>query len=249
MRTFVLSSALLLLTTLLGATNYSAGDQLHVVAPSGLNMRDAPGTHGQRVGQIPWGETVTVINTLGFADDFAGTFESFDGHWVQVRYQDWEGYVFDAYLSQFPIITDLEAASAEYDGAFSDFDGMYDFWPLMLRAYAEQGIGRTGDPVQYLERGGGEMAHVMVLQNLRNDHLLVEHGYWEGSSAELQLRDVRNSEVYFLVMQLVEKLPNDIISLDEGRLKNIVYGDPWEHCAGQSIPDGECLVSVVRKSH
>lgn len=230
------------------ATNYENGDQLTVVAFSGLNLRDSPSRGGERLLTVPTGEQVTVVQTLYADKAHADTFEGLAGHWVHIRYERTEGYVFDAYLSQFPIIKDLEAASAEYDGAFSSFEGMYDFLPLMLTAYAEQAIGLMDCELNYPEQAGGESTHIMRLRPLRRGHLLVEHGYWEGSSTELVLQDARESEVYFLVRHLLQLMPQaDIVKLDEGGLKSIDYGPPAEDCPGRSIPDGECLVSAVRK--
>jgi len=52
-----------------------------------MNVRNQPTTSGELVGQIPGGETFTVLSQAVCADGYA---------WVQVRYDDLEGWVAEA---------------------------------------------------------------------------------------------------------------------------------------------------------
>ena len=86
-------------------TNYIIGDQLNVLALSGLVLRETANPKGTKIGTIVLGETVTVLK-----DNFRKVphsvveFKSFSirGFWVKVRTTGGlEGYVFDGYLSRY----------------------------------------------------------------------------------------------------------------------------------------------------
>lgn len=86
-------------------TSYKVGDQLNVLAPSGLILRDTPKAKGKKLATVALGETVTVLqkNFKKFSHTVA-EFKGYNirGFWVQVRTADGkEGYVFDGYLSRY----------------------------------------------------------------------------------------------------------------------------------------------------
>ncbi len=106
---------------LCAADQYEVGDTLHVWAPSGLNVREAPRLSAAKVGQLSMGTQVTVIEispqTLAISviaprpDQFPdniyqerGTEEPFylKGNWVKVKSGAITGYVADMYLLHFP---------------------------------------------------------------------------------------------------------------------------------------------------
>ena len=65
--------------------SYEVGDQLHVLAPSGLRIRTAP-QNGEKTELIP----------------YSGKIEGFSGKWIKVCYKFYKGYVFDGFLSHVP---------------------------------------------------------------------------------------------------------------------------------------------------
>jgi hypothetical protein len=88
---------------------YSPGDTLYVWAEGGLRMRTAPGLKADKICTIPDGAALVAMeNWYNLVDSFSITiFEpngdqpgfDLEGFWVQVRYKDQIGYVFDGYLS------------------------------------------------------------------------------------------------------------------------------------------------------
>ena len=80
------------------------GSNYHVMALSGLKMRDLPNLKGKKILTIPYNGEVEVIAT-GFGELKVKELEDFyiEGEWVQVSYNGKEGYVFDGYLTQFPL--------------------------------------------------------------------------------------------------------------------------------------------------
>ncbi|MEL7223129.1 MAG: SH3 domain-containing protein, partial [Bacteroidota bacterium] len=91
---------LLLLVYLVSFTIHaqSAHDMLTVVAPSGLSLRDAPGQSATRIGIIPKGAKVRVLDYNQEKDKNLESIDGYYGYWASVNYQEQKGYVFSAYL-------------------------------------------------------------------------------------------------------------------------------------------------------
>lgn len=75
-----------------------------VMALSGLKMRSEPSLTAKKILTIPYNESVTVLET-GFGKLSVQELENFHikGEWVKVSYDGKEGYVFNGYLTQFPL--------------------------------------------------------------------------------------------------------------------------------------------------
>lgn len=96
---------------------YSTGENLHIWAISGLNLRTEPNAKSTKVANIPFGARVKVVDSQPHTHPFSYTMVKskthdklvewiVDGYWVKVEYQDQTGYVFDGYLGKLPVITD-----------------------------------------------------------------------------------------------------------------------------------------------
>jgi len=82
-----------------------------VLAPSGLNMRATPGLKAKRIGAIPYGENVEIVDTLiSVFDtvDYVRTLRNGEpikypiiGGWIKVKYQQKVGYVFSGLIGNF----------------------------------------------------------------------------------------------------------------------------------------------------
>lgn len=83
-------------------------------AKSGLNIRISEGVEADVIGVIPFGAEVIVLEETDrglsiklsevFSKDYSEASSSYyiSGNWVQIRYKDIDGYVFDGYLSELP---------------------------------------------------------------------------------------------------------------------------------------------------
>jgi len=65
-----------------------------VIAKSGLNVRKTADASGQKVGLIPYNETVEITETNPAEVSVAGK----TGHWVKVNWKNINGWAFDAFL-------------------------------------------------------------------------------------------------------------------------------------------------------
>ncbi len=100
----VLIAALsLLISSQVFANNYIEGDQLTVVAPSGLKLRADAHTNSQVLKVIDYGSLVEVLNTFSFEDDKSQVVDWIKGQWIYISYEGIQGYVFDSYLSRLPL--------------------------------------------------------------------------------------------------------------------------------------------------
>lgn len=88
------------------------GKTYHVMAPSGLKMRATP--NGKKLLTIPYNGAVERVDTKNYGELKIEELKDFfiEGHWVKVRYDGQEGYVFGGYLTQFPMPKTL---GGEYD--------------------------------------------------------------------------------------------------------------------------------------
>ena len=80
----------------------------YVIAPSGLNFRQAADAKSARIGHIPYGESVQ-LGSPSF--DISLEIDQIRGGMAEVYYKGQKGYVFDGYLSRFPASKDIETES------------------------------------------------------------------------------------------------------------------------------------------
>lgn len=85
--------------TAFAITDYKAGDELYVHAPSGLKLRNTP--DGETVlTTIPYGTKLKALENRGTVAP--KTVDGLKGFWAKVTYDGKTGYLFDGYLSMLP---------------------------------------------------------------------------------------------------------------------------------------------------
>ena len=103
-----------------------------VIAISGLNLRATPTIDGEIIARVPYLDQVALLSEAVSPTDTLGTVNYGDhvhdvwtdhimGEWVKVKYQDKEGYVFNAYLMYDRWEEPLQTEECQY--AIS-FDGL-----------------------------------------------------------------------------------------------------------------------------
>lgn len=79
---------------------YKTGEELNVLKPSGLELKDAPDIRAKTLVVVPFGKCISI------GEDKNGLFplevEGITGHWVLAGYEKFKGYIFDGYLSRLP---------------------------------------------------------------------------------------------------------------------------------------------------
>ena len=98
------------------------GSNYHVMALSGLKMRDLPSLKGKKILTIPYNGEVELIDTgESYGELTIQELKDFyiKGEWVKVRYDGKEGFVFNGYLTQFPLPSDIKGV--HYDKGITAF--------------------------------------------------------------------------------------------------------------------------------
>lgn len=98
------------------------GSNYHVMALSGLKMRDLPSLKGKKILTIPYNGEVELIDTgENYGELTIQELKDFyiKGEWVKVRYDGKEGFVFNGYLTQFPLPSDNKRVN--YDKGITAF--------------------------------------------------------------------------------------------------------------------------------
>ncbi|MDX2135479.1 MAG: SH3 domain-containing protein [Saprospiraceae bacterium] len=101
---------------------YRAGDVLHAHARAGLTLRRSAGPDAEKVGSIPYAQSVTVValpeGGAPYVAEAIGPY-AVSGYWPKVRTSDGkEGYVFDGYLSVYPTLKEDPEDGMDYGDAF-----------------------------------------------------------------------------------------------------------------------------------
>ncbi|HYG00802.1 MAG TPA: SH3 domain-containing protein [Chryseosolibacter sp.] len=91
-KTLIVSISLLL-QCLICAAQYES----MVVVKSGISIREEPTLNSNKVASVKFGEMVEVLNQNEQKD----TVDGMNGNWVRIAYDQYVGYVFDAYLGRF----------------------------------------------------------------------------------------------------------------------------------------------------
>ncbi len=78
--------------------NYKVNQRLNVLASS-LNMRNSPSIKAKIIRSIPYGARVRVLSKTRNRYLSNGI----KGYWVEVLYKNKAGYIFDGYLTRFPV--------------------------------------------------------------------------------------------------------------------------------------------------
>lgn len=197
--------------------NYLIGDTLNVVAIDGLNLRKAPNLKSSIVALIGNGEKVVIEQIDQINED---TIEGFHGRWVKIHVVNSNsyGFVFDAFISQYPVLTKFASIQGYIDENWNDHD-LYGFLPKMLEEYALKVFKPEGCQVSYTNGSDGEGNYSISLMHLNKKATFIKHGASEGSGTELELSNPRISEVYYLIKNIVKFIPQDILTLDEEKMK------------------------------
>lgn len=98
-----------------GISEYQPNDKLYTWASSGLNLRASPNLNSTKIITIAFGDMVICQgrkseffnneNSLTVINKVKNFYKEIDeinikGNWVKVKFEEWEGYIFDGYLSK-----------------------------------------------------------------------------------------------------------------------------------------------------
>ena len=103
---------------------FELNEEFHVMALSGLRMRATPELKGKTILTIPYDGIVEQVDKADYGILEVEEMKGFKvkGNWMKVRHEGKEGYVFDGFLTQFPLPEILENNEYDYYKYSSSFD-------------------------------------------------------------------------------------------------------------------------------
>lgn len=182
-----LTSFALLFSSTIFANDFIEGQQLSIVAPSGLSLRDAPSQMGRVLDIVNFGEEVTVINSSEVVCK-SEKIEWVTGEWILVNYQGQEGYMFDGYL------TDLPLPQYEFEIAYNDMDLIHS-----LDSWVNYHFDMNLEPDTIVQN---DEVYKTVFYFDNNQKLIKtdEEGYFR---MDIYLSDIRIMDAYHLLLNML----------------------------------------------
>lgn len=157
--------------------SYESGEILHVLAVSGMNLRDAP--KGNVLKKIPYGARIKTLQAKSTTN--SETIEGIEGNWVKVDFSGATGFLFDGFLSTLP--------APELNGR-------------NLLAYAERSFGRVSSqlPISYIENTeGASVLSTQLFLTGRDTFVYYADQYYEGLTEFLSIPNISIEEGYLLI--------------------------------------------------
>ncbi len=155
---------------------YTAGQQLNVLATSGMNLRDAP--KGTVLQKIPYGSRIKTLQAKSTTN--LETIEGIQGNWVKVEYNGAVGFLFDGFLSTLP--------APESNGAD-------------LHSYAKKWMNSISElmEIDYHRFNMGPSVRATQLFKLKSDTVVYfSDVYYEGGTQILSIPNVSLEEAYLV---------------------------------------------------
>ena len=99
------ASLLFCIPAIFAIGDYRQGDTLHVWAFHGLSLRVGASVGSAKLVTLPYGAKIVVLDSVRVKSFSVNEYPGFTlkGHWSKVRFGIQEGFVFDGYLSHFPV--------------------------------------------------------------------------------------------------------------------------------------------------
>lgn len=190
-----------------GITEYQPGDKLFIWAVSGLNLREASDPQSKVLTKIPFAGKVicqsekswnSYLDNPQTIKHHTATFGGnpveikLKGEWVKVKFGDYEGYVFDTYLSRFqpPMASDEQQGLIEY-------------------------LTAACDSVIYLEKRTRESGRDKIL--FSNGIYMTHNYHSSGSWFQMILPDFSIEEA-FLIIRYLDKYAHEINQKEDGEI-------------------------------
>ncbi len=157
------------------AKNYEVGDTLKVFAKIGLNLRMKDNPYSKKITKLDFGQEVIIAEKNSKSD----TIDSRPGSWVKIKTAENQiGYVFDGYLSKFPIPSNEQISNN-------------DFHKYLLSNFPKNSCELIIESPNTLEK----KLTSKIIYTQENNITVVETSYWESQDLEFIFKDIRYGEL------------------------------------------------------
>jgi len=176
-----------------GSNPLTEGQEVSVVANSGLSLRAAPSVFSEVLEVIPFGESVIILEDKELSERNTERIEWVDGKWSLVSFEGIEGYVFDGFLS--PLAVPLK----EFELVDESFDFSYAIRSWMDYHFTEV---KAADTII------SESDFARIIHYYDDNQRMIEKDQSNYYSVELTLDNVRIMDVYHLLLGMVPDKTN-----------------------------------------
>ncbi len=174
----------------------------HVLAPSGLKLRNKLNKYSKTIAVVPYGAEVTILQV---SSDSYGI-DWVNGNWTLVQFDTLQGYIFDGYLSTFPAPELTDSISCYYH------------LPDMLLSYLANHFQAVNEADTVFAKSIPGTNQTWEFVQEFEDNLTAKLNYLgNGFSAQLNIPNITIEEVYICVMGLIrncrelEKLKEELV--------------------------------------
>lgn len=217
--------------------NFIEGEELYVLAPSGLTLRAMPNKNAQSLTIVEYGSRVIVLSQP--ESKVHEQIEWVEGKWLLVEYDGIQGYMFDGYLSNLDLPT--------YDFEFTQSD-MELTYPLISWTECKYDI----ENVDTLTKG-----NINVLKYNYNNGVVLEKVLSNSyHKIDLVLNDVRVMDAYHLLFSMLSTKNANKIFKDQSIFIEDSLGELSEVKINLESPvkikkvgDGKVKISIVSSNY
>jgi len=182
-----------------------------VIAVKGLNLRESPTLNGKVITLVPFLDKVALLNeaisstdtlsTVNFSDQDNNIYPDYIvGEWVKIKYQNKEGYVFNAYLMQEHGDQPLHSEENQFAISFAGLNCVDNVH--RNKEIKWKGVFKNGDEF--------EMKEVQLEYYIGLD----EMGAWYGTTTQT------NNSPLFIIGTIDDKFKN-------GQIEGTYFKDRW----------------------
>ena len=158
------------------ASNYEVGDTLNVFAINGLNLRSNQNLKSEVIKIIGFGEKVIIKSEAIKSDTIDFRF----GNWIKVSTLDQTtGYIFDPFISNFPIPTDYQIKESQFEEyILSNFEKtsceiIFEPPSIAYRGLTEKSIFNCQNGITFIITSGYEYVDTeIIFANIRFGELI-----------------------------------------------------------------------------
>ena len=236
----ILAISFITITTILASPHpiFEEGQQLFVVAQSGLSLRTGAGSHHELITIIPYGEIVQIL-----AEDSIIVEDRIDwisGRWIAVHYDGDIGYVFDGFLS--PLALPIH----EFEKSQSGLDLIY---PL------ESWVSVHLHPISKPDTVSTDYSD-QITQVYESGDVLIQMNAGNLYKVKLELKDVRLMDAYHLLKSML----NDKYEIDHFEKTTLFLADDGQELERIKINlddpidirytrDGQVIISITSREY
>jgi len=186
--------------------NYAVKDTMNVLSINGLNIRQEASLTCSIIGNLKYGNEVIVVNTYNFKK--TDTIDNRMGNWIQISFNDLEGFVFDGYLSGLPV-PEL------------DIDRRHPY--ERLNEYIRENFTPIQEPIRITEPYidvDGKDANSSVVTKMSNNLTRKETYWYEEWEDKLYFEKIRFSELISL-FEIFINGNNNYIKAYQGKINSL----------------------------